>query len=241
MFTFTQHDGYVSDLHLVVTKANKKVWSGDLTTREGRPGAPASPQVHDFVSARRTCARPRRRRRGRDIAQLDERGSYCCSHTVIIGVRGDGAFNRSSWTGGATARPRPPRSAGEVLVAGDDRLDERYTPHVLSFTPVRIWRYDHGTVTDVSKQQPLIVTRDLSRSAGEQRRAAGARITRRSTCAACSRRSPATSCCSASAPRRRRRCRPTCAAGKVKVASAGGPLGAKFPPALLALLGKLGY
>lgn len=241
--TYTHHDGTDSGLQLVLTKAGATVWSGSITTREGRPGAPATPRVHGFADAELHVLDLDGDGTGEAVIDLAERGAYCCSHTVIVGTRADGSFGELEldWGSYASADTVTPIATGDLLVAHDARLDERYTPHVLSFMPVRVWRYDQGVIQDVSHDQPIAVQRDLGQLLSERRsllrRPDHKTIDLRGLFAAIAgdqlllgQRAQAVKALNADV-----------ASGNVRVASAGGPLGAKFPPALLKLLARLGY
>jgi hypothetical protein len=163
--------------------------------------------------------------------------------TPIVGAGTDGTYHalELDWGSfGMAAVPKPIKD-GYVLVGGDSRLDERYTPHALSFAPVRIWRYDHGAVSDVSHEQPLLVQGDLSRLLAERRtllrRSDHAQIDLRGLLTAITgdqlllgQRAAAVQSLNADV-----------AAGNLHASSGSGPTGAHFPPALLALLARLGY
>jgi hypothetical protein len=241
--TLTHHDGYDSGLRLVVTKAGTTVWSGAITTREGRPGAPATPRVRDFVDVELRVLDLDGDGTGEAVIDLAERGAYCCSHTTIIGAQADGTFAplELDWGSYASAPVVTPIATGDLLVARDARLDERYTPHVLSFMPVRIWRYDHGTLQDASHDQPAVVQGDLSQLLHER-----AQLLHRSDHRTIDLRGLLTAIAGdrlllGQQPQAVASLNADVAAGNVRVSSGGGPLGAKFPPALLKLLARLHY
>ena len=180
---------------------------------------------------------------GEAIVDVAERGAYCCSHTVIVGAGADGAYHalELDWGSFATAAVPKPIKDGYLLVGGDSRLDERYTPHALSFVPARIWRYDHGAVQDVSREQPLFVQADLARLLAERRT-----LLRRPDHAQIDLRGLLTAIAGdglllGQHAAAQQLLQADVAAGNLRASSGSGPTGAAFPPALLALLARLGY
>ena len=140
---------------------------GPITTASGRPGAlerdAARPPLPRRTgprprSERRRCGRGRRRsRRARRLLLQPQRDRR---------RRRDGVYRplELDW-GSFGIRSRRPRrsSAATSSSARDARLEERFTPHVLSFEPVRLWycgpRRRPGRV---ARQQPTFVRRRLS-------------------------------------------------------------------------------
>jgi hypothetical protein len=242
--SYTQHPGFESGLWLRVTRAGKLVYSNPITTASGRPGSlHQRPRVRQFLGARLRVLDLNGDGMGEAVVDLAERGAYCCSHTVIAGAGAAGGWRATEldWGSFGSAAESEPIKDGYLLVGRDARLEERFTPHVLSFEPVQVWRWDDGVVQDVSKQQPLVVQGDLSRLLAQERtllrRADHATIDLRGLATAIAgdqlllgQRDQATQTLQADV-----------AAGRFHVSSGSGPTGAAFPPALLALLGRLGY
>ncbi|MEO9177053.1 MAG: hypothetical protein ABI317_16185, partial [Gaiellales bacterium] len=180
---------------------------------------------------------------GEAVVDLDERGAYCCAHTVVAGASAAGGWRSTEldWGSFGSAPRYAPIKDGYLLVGRDARLEERFTPHVLSFEPVRVWRFDHGVIEDVSHEQPLVVQADLSRLLAEQRT-----LLRRSDHATLDLRGLATAIAGdqlllGQAAQATQTLQTDVAAGRLRVSAGSGPVGAAFPPALLALLGRLGY
>jgi hypothetical protein len=242
--SLTTRGGYVSNLRLTVTRAGTVVFSGPITTASGRPGSLVrTPPVRQFLDAHLRVLDLDGDGTGEAIVDLAERGAYCCSHSVIVGAGSDGSWRplELDWGSfGSAAEPAPIKD-GYLLVGRDARLEERFTPHVLSFEPVRIWRYDHGAVQDVSHQQPTFVQGDLSQLLTERRS-----LLHRSDHATIDLRGLLTAITGdrlllGQAAAAKRLLQADVAAGNVRVSSGSGPIGAAFPPALLGLLARLGY
>jgi hypothetical protein len=242
--SLTTRSGYVDNLRLTVSRAGTVVFSGPITTPSGRPGSLVrTPPVRQFLDARLRVLDLDGDGTGEAIVDLAERGAYCCSHTVIVGAGSDGRYRplELDWGSyGSAAEPEPIKD-GYLLVGRDARLEERFTPHVLSFEPIRIWRYDHGVVQDVSHQQPTFVQGDLSRLLAERRS-----LLHRSDHATIDLRGLLTAITGdrlllGQADAAKRLLRADVAAGNLRVSSGSGPIGAAFPPALLGLLAQLGY
>ena len=242
--TLTQANGALGNLHLTVSKAGAVVFSAPITTAAGRPGAlHRTPPVRTFLGVQLRVLDLDGDGSGEAVVDLTERGAYCCSHTVIVGAGADGSYHalELDWGSFAMAAVPKPIKDGYLLVGGDARLDERYTPHVLSFAPVRVWRYDRGVVQDVSREQPLVVQGDLSRLLAERRS-----LLRRSDHAQIDLRGLLTAITGDRLLLGQRAeavalLRADVAAGNLRATSGSGPIGAAFPPALLALLARLGY
>jgi hypothetical protein len=163
--SLTRQQGTVGELRLVVTRAGARVFSGAITTASGRPGAlQETPRVRRFLDARVRVLDLNGDGAGEVVVDLAEPGAYCCSHSVIVGAGGDGVYRPLELDGGSfgSAAVATAIERGYVLVARDARLEERFTPHVLSFEPVRIWYWDRGVVQDVSREQPTFVSGDLA-------------------------------------------------------------------------------
>jgi hypothetical protein len=242
--SLTTRDGVVGNLQLSLSRAGAVVFDGPITTASGRPGSlEGTPRVRRFLDARLRVLDLDGDGTGEAVIDLAERGAYCCSHTVIVGAGADGSYRplELDWGSYGSAARFAPLERGYAIVARDARLEERYTPHVLSFEPVRVWYWSHGSVQDVSHAQPLFVQQDLTRLLAIQRtllrRADHATIDLRGLFAAIAgdelllgRRTAA-----------QRQLQADVAAGRVKVSSGYGPTGAAFPPALLGLLTRLRY
>jgi hypothetical protein len=196
--SLTRQQGTVGDLRLVVTRAGARVFSGAITTASGRPGAlEETPRVRRFLDARVRVLDLNGDGAGEVVVDLAEPGAYCCSHSVIVGAGGDGVYRplELDWGSFGSAAVATAIERGYVLVARDARLEERFTPHVLSFEPVRIWYWDHGasgTCRASSRRSSAGTSRSCSRCGA---RYCGVRTTRPSTCEACSLPSRAIACC----------------------------------------------
>ncbi len=141
------------------------MFSGPITSASGRPGSRRNrPRVRRFLGARLRVLDLNGDGSGEVVVDLAEPGAYCCSHSVILGAGSDGVYRplELDWGSYGSAAVAAPVKRGYVLVARDARLEERFTPHVLSFEPVRIWYWDHGAVQDVSRDQPTFVRGDLA-------------------------------------------------------------------------------
>jgi hypothetical protein len=242
--TYTQHAGVESGLRLRVTRAGALVYSNPITTASGRPGAlHQRPRVRQFLGAQLRVLDLNGDGTGEAVVDLAERGAYCCSHTVIAGTTAVGGWRavELDWGSFGSAAEAEPIKDGYLLVGRDARLEERFTPHVLSFEPVQVWRWDDGIVQDVSKQQPLVVQGDLSHLLAEQRT-----LLRRPDHATLDLRGLATAIAGdqlllGQVSEATQTLQADVAAGRLRVSSGSGPTGTAFPPALLALLGRLGY
>jgi hypothetical protein len=242
--SLTTRDGSVGDLHLSLTRAGAVVFSGPITTASGRPGSlERTPPVRRFLDARLRVLDLDGDGTGEAVIDLAERGAYCCSHTVIVGAGADGTYRPAEldWGSYGSAARFAPLKRGYAIVARDARLEERYTPHVLSFEPVRVWYWSQGAVHDVSRAQPLFVQQDLSRLLATQRlllqREDHASIDLRGLFAAIA----GDQLLLGQRALAQQQLRADVAAGRVSVSSGSGPTGAAFPPALLGLLGRLHY
>ena len=150
--SLTRQRGTVGNLRLVVTRAGTRVFSGPIATASGRPGAlQETPRVRRFLDARVRVLDLNGDGVGEVVVDLAEPGAYCCSHSVIVGAGSDGVYRalELDWGSYGSAAVATPIKRGYVLVARDARLEERFTPHVLSFEPVRLWYWHHGAVQDV--------------------------------------------------------------------------------------------
>jgi hypothetical protein len=240
----TPRSGVVGNLRLTVTRAGTTVFSGPVTTAAGRPGALArTPPVRTFLGAVLRVLDLDGDGVGEAVVDLDERGAYCCSHTVIVGAGADGIFRPTEldWGSFGSAAGYARLEHGYALVARDARLEERYTPHALSFEPRRIWYWHAGTVQDISKQQPLLVRGDLMALLRTRRQLIARRdhasLDLRGLLAAIAgdrlllgQRGLAVASLRADV-----------VAGRARLSSGGGPTGASFASSLLRLLARLGY
>jgi hypothetical protein len=162
---------------------------------------------------------------------------------VIVGAGQDGVYRplELDWGSFGAAAVAKPIKAGYVLVGRDARLEERYTPHALTFEPVRVWYWSHGVVQDDSRSQPLFVEADL----GELLRTR-ASLLRRSDHATLDLRGLETAIVGDRLLLGQRAAavqllHADVRAGRLSQSSGTGPTGAAFPPALLKLLASLGY
>jgi hypothetical protein len=242
--TLRSHAGVFGDLRLSVTRAGAVVFDGPITTASGRPGSLVrQPAVASFLGVRLRVLDLDGDGTGEAVVDLAERGAYCCSHSVIVGAGADGSYRplELDWGSFGSAAVVRPIKAGYLLVGRDARLEERFTPHVLSFEPVRIWYWRRGVVQDDSSSQPLFVQPDL---AGLLKTRAG--LLRRSDHATLDLRGLDTAITGdrlllGQRTAALRALQADVRAGRLTHASGPGPVGAAFPPALLKLLAKLGY
>ena len=98
------------------------------------------------------------------LLDLFSGGAHCCASTVFVGY-GAGTYRarRHRW-GNPGYSPRDlDRDGRPELVTADDRFAYRFTAYFASFLPVRIWRYDAGRLTDVTRRHRAAVARDASR------------------------------------------------------------------------------
>ena len=156
--------GRYGDLRLSVTRGGTVVFAGPITTASGRPGALVrTPPARSFLGVVLRVLDLDGDGSGEAVVDLDEPGAYCCSHTVIVGAGSDGVYRPSEldWGSFGAAARSTRLEHGYAMVSRDARLEERFTPHVLSFEPVRIWAWRAGRVRDVSRAQPLLVRGDL--------------------------------------------------------------------------------
>jgi hypothetical protein len=242
--SLTRHDGSLGDLRLALTRAGSRVFDGPITTASGRPGSLVrTPPVRRFLDVRLRLLDLDGDGTPEAVVDLAEPGAYCCSHSVIVGAGEDGAFRaRELDWGSFGSAPRYVRLArGYAIVTKDARLEERYTPHVLSFEPLRVWAWSSGAVRDITRAQPRLVRRDLD----------GLRAVRRQLLA---RKDHTTldlrGLLGAIAADRlllgqrglaMHELGADVAAGRVRYSSGSGPVGTAFPLALLSLLTRLGY
>jgi hypothetical protein len=240
----TRRDGGLGKLRLSLTHAGAKVFEREITTASGRPGAlERRPPVRSFLDLRLRMLDLDGDGTGEAVIDLAERGAYCCSHTVIVGAGEDGVYRAREldWGSFRSAPSYARLEQGYAIVARDARLEERYTPHVLSFEPVRVWAWSRSAVQDVTRSQPALVQRDLGELLGVRQRLLArkdhASLDLRGLFAAITgdrlllgQRGVAM-----------RELREDVAAGRARASSGTGPTGAAFPRALLLLLGRLGY
>ena len=236
--------GSVGNLRLSLSRAGIVVFRAPITTASGRPGAlEQTPPVRRFLDVRLRVLDLDGDGTGEALIDLAERGPYCCSHSVIVGAGADGAYRplELDWGSfGSSARLQPlPR--GFAIIGRDARLEERYTPHVLSFEPVRVWRWQEGVARDVSHAQRETVRADLGGLLAERRA-----LLRRTDHATLDLRGLLTAIAGdrlllGQRALAARSLRADVAAGHVGVSSGPGPTGAAFPPALLRVLARLGY
>jgi hypothetical protein len=242
--SLTSHAGTYGALRLSLTRGGTVVFDGQITTASGRPGSLRQhPAVTSFLGVRLRVLDLDGDGTGEAVIDLDEPGAYCCSHTVIVGMGADGVFRplELDWGSFGSAAHYVPLERGYAIVARDARLEERFTPHVLSFEPVRVWYWHGGSVQDVSKEQPLFVRGDLAHLLATRHtllaRKDHATIDLRGLLAAIAGDRILLGEQAAAV----RSLRADVAAGRVRVSSGSGPTGTAFPPALLRLLTRLGY
>jgi hypothetical protein len=236
--------GSVGDLRLSLTRAGRVVFAGPITTAAGRPGAlERRPPVRRFLGVRLRVLDLDGDGTGEAVIDLAERGAYCCSHSVIVGAGVDGAYRplELDWGSFGSAARFQPLEHCYALVARDARLEERYTPHVLSVEPIRIWHWQDGAARDVSRAQPSIVRADLGRLLDERRT-----LLRRKDHPSIDLRGLLTAIAGDRLLLGQRALavrflRADVRAGRVRVSSGSGPTGRAFPAALLRLLTRLGY
>jgi hypothetical protein len=242
--SLASHARSVGDLRLSLTRAGRVVFRGPITTASGRPGAlERTPPVHRFLGVHLRVLDLDGDGAGEAVIDLAERGAYCCSHSVIVGAGADGAYRplELDWGSFGSSARFEPLEPGYAIVGRDARLEELYTPHVLSFEPVRVWRWQGGVARDVSRAQPGIVRSDLSALLGRRRA-----LLRRKDHATLDLRGLLTAIAGdrlllGQRALARRALRADVAAGHVRVSSGSGPTGAAFPPALLRVLARLRY
>jgi hypothetical protein len=171
--SLTTRSGTVGNLRLSVSRAGTVVFSGPITTASGRPGAlRRTPRVRRFLGAQLRVLDLNGDGSGEVVVDLAEPGAYCCSHSVIVGAGSDGVYRplELDWGSFGSAAIATPIKRGYLLVGRDARLEEEYTPHVLSFEPIRIWYWDRGAVQDVSHAQPTFVRGSLARLLATRRK-----------------------------------------------------------------------
>jgi hypothetical protein len=242
--SLTARSGSVDALRLSLKRAGRIVYTGPITTAAGRPGAlRRQPPVRRFLDVRLRVLDLGGDGSGEAVVDLAERGAYCCSHSVIVGPGADGVYRplELDWGSFGSAARFEPLAVGYAIVGGDARLEERYTPHVLSFEPIRIWNWQGGVVRDVSHAQPEIVRADLGRLLEERRT-----LLRRADHATIDLRGLLTAIAGdrlllGQRALAARSLRADVAAGHARVSSGSGPTGAAFASDLLRLLDRLGY
>jgi hypothetical protein len=244
ILSLTSRAGSVGNLRLSLTRAGSVVFRAPITTASGRPGAlERTPPVSRFLDVRLRVLDLDGDGTGEAVIDLAERGAYCCSHSVIVGAGAHGVYRplELDWGSfGSSARFQPlPR--GFAIIGRDARLEEHYTPHVLSFEPVRVWRWQDGVARDVSHAQRGIVRADLGGLLAERRA-----LLRRKDHATLDLRGLLTAIAGdrlllGQHALATRSLRADVAAGHVRISSGSGPTGAAFPPALLRVLARLGY
>jgi hypothetical protein len=242
--SLTRHGGTVGNVRLSVSRAGTVVFTGPITTASGRPGSlEREPRVRRFLDARVRVLDLNGDGTGEVLVDLAEPGAYCCSHSVIVGAGAEGLYRplELDWGSFGSAPVITPIKRGYLLVGRDARLEERYTPHVLSFEPVRIWYWNHGAVQDVSQAQPTFVQGDLSHLLALRRallrRADHATIDLRGLLAAIA----GDRLLLGERPAALLGLRADAAAGRASHSSGSGPTRAAFPASVMRLLGRLGY
>jgi len=168
-------------------------------------------------------------------------GDVSAGHTVVVGASPDGVYRplELDWGSFGSAARYAPLERGYAIVARDARLEERFTPHVLSFEPVRVWYWRAGAVHDVTREQPTFVRGDLASLLATRRT-----LLRRPDHAAIDLPGLLTAIAGDRLLLGQRRLaarelRADAAAGRA--GSGSGPVGRAFPPAMLRLLARLGY
>jgi hypothetical protein len=242
--SLTTRAGGVEHLRLTLSRAGSIVFASPITTASGRPGSlERTPPVRRFLGVQLRVLDLDGDGTGEAVLDLEEPGAYCCSHSVVVGAGPDGVYRplELDW-GSFGSAPRYERSKGGYAIVGRDaRLEERYTPHVLSFEPVRIWAWQHGALRDVSREQPLLVRRDLGGLLATRhqllRRKDHATIDMRGLFAAIA----GDRWLLGEQGEAIAELGWDVAYGRVQVASVPGPTGTRFPLKLLSLLVRLGY
>ena len=98
------------------------------------------------------------------LVDLFTGGAHCCFFTVIF--RWDGHGYRSSvafWGDPGYSRRDLDGDGRPELLTADDRFAYAFTAFAFSVLPVRVERYDHGQITDVTSHYPWLVRREARR------------------------------------------------------------------------------
>jgi subtilisin-like proprotein convertase family protein len=90
-------------------------------------------------------------------------GAHCCWFTLFL--RWDGRSYRSTqhlWGDPSYDLQDVDHDGRPELVSADDRFAYAFTDYAASALPIQIWRYDHGTLTDVTSSYPTLVRKDAT-------------------------------------------------------------------------------
>ena len=99
------------------------------------------------------------------LLDLYSGGAHCCASTLFVGYdAASGAYRarRHVWGNPGYSLRDLDRDARPELVSADDRFAYRFTAYFASFVPVRIWRYEGGRMTDVTRRHRAVVARDAA-------------------------------------------------------------------------------
>lgn len=99
------------------------------------------------------------------LLDLYSGGAHCCASTLFVGydtVARTYRARRHVWGNAGYSVKDLDRDGRPELSSADDRFAYRFTAYVASFLPVRIWRYDAGRLTDVTRRHRAAVARDAA-------------------------------------------------------------------------------
>ena len=97
------------------------------------------------------------------IVDLYTGGAHCCWFTLFL--RWDGRTYRSTqhlWGDPSYDLTDLDHDGRPELVSADDRFAYAFTSYAASALPIQIWRYDRGTLTDVTPSYPALVRKDAA-------------------------------------------------------------------------------
>jgi subtilisin-like proprotein convertase family protein len=97
------------------------------------------------------------------LVDLYTGGAHCCWVTLFL--RWDGRTYRSTphlWGDPSYDLSDLDHDGRPELVSADDRFAYAFTYYAASALPIQIWRYDHGTLTDVTSSYPALVRKDAA-------------------------------------------------------------------------------
>jgi hypothetical protein len=96
-------------------------------------------------------------------------GAHCCTQSRIYRYEPDRHRYRRTFHDWGNVFPPyriidPSRNGHRELLSADDRFAYVFTAFAGSFFPVRIWRFDHGRLLDVTRMFPKIVANDAAKA-----------------------------------------------------------------------------
>ena len=97
------------------------------------------------------------------LVDLYTGGAHCCWFTLFL--RWDGRTYRSTqhlWGDPSYDLTDLDHDGRPELVSADDRFAYAFTSYAASALPIQIWRYDRGTLTDVTPSYPALVRKDAA-------------------------------------------------------------------------------